>query len=230
MKIFGLQNLAGGNLTARVSPAEVISIYGPGIGPSTPLNGSPGNGFYPKTLSGVQVTIDGIDMPLLFASANQINAVVPMAIAPGAAATVRVINGTAASAAFPVWVTAAEPQPFSIVANQDGSPNSYSNPAKFGSIVTFYVTGFQSNFSPLADGQVATAAQNLCVPCSATVRTAGFPWNPIVTYGGAAFGMVAGISQINLNVGSGAGATAGDYQFLIAGPSSSFTKQIWVEP
>ena len=44
--------------------------------------------------------------------------------------------------------------------NQDGTINSISNPAPGGSIVTFFVTGFQSSFGPLADGQVATVANN----------------------------------------------------------------------
>src|SRR5580704_16913215 len=50
MKIFDFQNAFGGNVTARISPAEVISIYGPGIGPATPATAAPTNGFYPKTL------------------------------------------------------------------------------------------------------------------------------------------------------------------------------------
>ena len=229
MKIFALQNAAGGNLSARISPAEVISIYGPGIGPSTAVTAAPANGFYPKTLAGVQVTVNGMNMPLLYVSANQINAVMPMELGPGAAATIRVISGTAVSPDYPVWITASAPQAFAIVVNQDGSLNSYNNSAKFNSVVTFYVTGFQSNFSPLADGQVATAAQNMCVPCTATVQTAGYPWSgTAVTYGGTAPGMVAGISQFNVNVGVGPGAIVGDYQFLIAGPSSSFIKQVWV--
>ncbi len=36
MKIFDFQNAFGGSVTARISPAEVISIYGPGIGPIDP--------------------------------------------------------------------------------------------------------------------------------------------------------------------------------------------------
>ncbi len=230
MKIFLIQSAAGGNLSARLSPAEVVSIYGPGVGPSTAATAAPTGGVYPKTLAGVQVTINGMNMPLLYVSANQINAVVPMEVAPGAAATIRVINGTAVSPDYPVWVTASAPQPFSIVANQDGSVNSYSNPAIFNSVVTFYVTGFQSNFSPLADGQMATTAQNFCTPCSAAVQVPNFPWNGTVTYGGAAPGVVAGITQINLNVGAGLGKILDEYPYLIAGPTSSFIRQIWVAP
>ena len=154
----------GGSATARISPAEVISVYGPGIGPSTPVTASPTGGFFPTTLGGVQVTINGADMPVLYVSANQINAIVPMGIVPGASASVRVINGSSVTVAFPVWIDTAAAQALPTVLNQDGSVNSQSNPATLNSIVTFYATGWQSYLQGLADGQVATTAQNLCVP------------------------------------------------------------------
>ena len=46
-----------------------------------------------------------------------------------------------------------------VVLNQDGTLNSQANPAHGGSIVTFWATGWQSNF-PLADGQVQSVADN----------------------------------------------------------------------
>ena len=151
----------------------MISIYGPGIGPSTPSTATPANGFYPTTLACcVQVTINGMNMPLLYVSANQINAVVPMEIAPDAAATVHVSNGVALGPAYPVWILASAPQAFPTVLNQNGTFNSQTNPAQQGSIVTFYATGWQTNFSPLADGQVATMAQNICPAVCQP-----FPWD-----------------------------------------------------
>ena len=71
------QNAFGGNGTARVSPAEVVAIYGPGIGPATAVSATPTNGFYPTTLGGVEVSVNGTNIPLLYVSANQINAVIP---------------------------------------------------------------------------------------------------------------------------------------------------------
>jgi uncharacterized protein (TIGR03437 family) len=57
---------------------STLAIYGPGIGPAAAVNAAPVNGFYPSTLSGVQVTVNGTNMPLLYVSASQISAVVPM--------------------------------------------------------------------------------------------------------------------------------------------------------
>ncbi len=230
MSIFGFQNAFGGNLTARITPWEVISIYGPGIGPATAVTGAPVNGVYPTTLDGVQVTIDGASMPLLYVSANQINAVVPSALTANAAAAVHIANGTAVSPDYPVWIDRSAPVAYPVVLNQDGTINSRSNPATFNSIVTFYATGWQNYFAGLADGQVAGTAQNACAyVCQASVETGGFPWIATVLYGGAAPEIVAGVSQINLNVGAGTGVLAGEYTFDVTG-TSTLSVPIWIAP
>jgi uncharacterized protein (TIGR03437 family) len=99
-----------------------------------------------------------------------------------------------------------------MVINQDGTINSMSNPAPGGSIVTFYVTGFQSSFPPLADGQVATVANNdacaLESGCPITAETviliglAPLSIPTTVVYAGAAPEIVAGVTQFNLQVGA----------------------------
>jgi hypothetical protein len=113
--VFGLQNAFGGYKTQRISPAEVISIYGPGIGPAAAVTAAPSNGFYPTTLSGVQVKINGMSMPLLYVSANQINAVAPMELTPASSATIKVTKGATSSAGHPVWIVGAAPQASSAV-------------------------------------------------------------------------------------------------------------------
>lgn len=239
MRIFTFQNGFGGHATARISLAEVISIYGPGIGPSgppppTPL--VPPGGPYPTTLQGVQVTINGIDVPLLFASANQINAVVPMEVAPGAA-TVRVINGTTVSPAYPVWIVPSSPQAYPTVLNQDGTINSQTNPAKSGTTITFYATGWQSNFSPLADGQVANAAKDTCLDACQIQQLfnpgVGNPVGPAgtVLYGGAAPGIVAGVTQFNVLIGAYPFPNNGEllFNFTLTGPAS-VNQSAWVAP
>jgi uncharacterized protein (TIGR03437 family) len=160
----------------------------------------------------VQVSVNGTNIPLLYVSANQINAVFPMGITASSAATVRVTNGTAVSANYPVRIIGSAPHANPTVINQDGTINSNSNPAPGGSIVTFYVTGFQSSFAPLADGQVATVANNdacaLESGCTINAQTINFfhlgmlSIPTTVLYAGAAPGMVAGVTQFNLQVGT----------------------------
>jgi uncharacterized protein (TIGR03437 family) len=223
MKIFTLQNAAGGNATARISPAELISIYGPGIGPATVASAPLTNGFYPKTVAGVQVTINGMNIPLLYVSANQINAVVPMGIAPNAAATLRVINGTSISPDYPVWIVPSTGQAFPNVLNQDYSFNSQAHPAKAGSIVIFYATGWQSNFAPLADGQVATTAQNVCN--GNCVGTTNFT----VVYAGAAPAIIAGVTQFNVRVNAGTSSGPSPVVLNLIGPAP-LIQTVWVTP
>jgi uncharacterized protein (TIGR03437 family) len=225
MKIFDFQNAFGGNVTARISPAEVISIYGPGIGPAMEATATPANGFYPSMLAGVQVTINGANIPLLYVSANQINAVVPMELTPNVSATVRVINGASVSPGYPVWIVPTTPQAFPTVLNQDGTVNSQTNPARWGSVVTFYGTGWQSSFSPLADGQVATVAQDACLgSCSVPVS------NSTALYAGAAPGIVAGVTQFNIKIGANNNGSIG---ISVVGPGPTFTtiyEVVWIAP
>jgi len=240
MKIFDFQNAFGGSATAIISPAEVISIYGPGIGPATPATAAPTNGFYPTTLSGVQVAINGVNIPLLYVSANQINAIVPMDVAPNSAATVHIVSGNTVSPPYPVRIVYSAPQALPTVLNQDGTVNSQTNPAKSNSIVTFYATGWQANFSPaLADGQVATTALDVC---QATLRTQACQAAPppgvyappaTVLYGGAAPGIVAGVTQFNVQIGPVPGSST-SYQayYLITADfriySPSVAQTIWL--
>jgi uncharacterized protein (TIGR03437 family) len=230
MKISDFQNAAGGNVTARISPAEVIAIFGQGIGPATPVTATPTGGFYPTTLAGVQVTINGVDMPLLYVSSGQINAVVPMKVAPNSAAAVRVINGTAVSPAYPVWIVASAPQAFPPVLNQDGSVNTPTNPAKSGSTVTIFATGWQSTFFGLADGQVATAQQDTCLgACQITTLNAQSPSNFTVLYGGPAPGFVAGVTQFNVHLGTTGSQSEIGINLEIFGPAT-ITQTVWMKP
>jgi uncharacterized protein (TIGR03437 family) len=239
MQITYFQNVFGGNVTPRISPAEVISIFGPGIGPSTAATAAPVNGFYAKALGNVQVIINGMEMPLLYASANQINAIVPMEIEPGAGATIRILGGSSMTPSFPVWIAPSEPQAFPTVLNQDSTINSQSNPAALNSVVSFYATGWQAGFTPLADGQVATAAQNICAdsaaippgqePCS--VLPLNTVPSGVVLYVGAAPGIVAGVSQFNVEIYTNAvvSGTPGPYTFIVSGGGASVSQTVWVK-
>jgi uncharacterized protein (TIGR03437 family) len=209
MKVFVLQNGFGGSATSRISPAEVISIYGPGIGPSDPVIATPTNGFLPTTLSGVQVTINGQKLPLLYAAANQINAVVPMNLRSDTSAMLTVTSGAMSSGNYPVWIAATVPLAATVIFNQDGTLNSAANPAKADTVVTLFATGWQSNLAPLVDGQIPTAADNrVCVSgCTASAMIPGIgifiPSVDIpasIEYAGPSPGTVA-VTQFNVRVG-----------------------------
>lgn len=219
ISILGIQNVFGGSTSGQISPAEVISIYGQQIGPAAPVTASPVNGFYPTTLGGVEVSINGIDIPLLYVSSNQINAVVPMSAASG---SIQVTYGNATSPALPVETVNSTATAYPAVLNQDGALNSQSNPAQAGSIVTFYATGFQTNFYPLADGQVATVAHDYC----GTLCIVNPP-DATIVYGGAAPGIVAGVTQFNVKLPATAATFVDLYPF---GSLNGQPVAVWLNP
>jgi len=198
MRSFGIQNVVGGTIAGRIAPAELISIYGPHIGPPTPITATPSNGFYPVKLGGLQVTIGGVAAPLLYVSDSQINAVVPMELTAQRASTIQIENATSTSPPFPLWVDPSSVNIFPGVVNQNGSLNAVTNPAKAGSVVLIYSTGWQNSFAPLTDGQVATQANNYCLEgCFATGGVT-------VLYAGAAPEIIAGVTQFNIKLNSSA--------------------------
>jgi hypothetical protein len=67
-RILGIRNAAAGQLSGRISPAEVISIFGFGLGPANPAIATPSNGFFLTSLAGVQVLFNGVAVPLLYVS------------------------------------------------------------------------------------------------------------------------------------------------------------------
>jgi len=174
------------------------------------------SGYFPTTLGGVTVTINGIVAPLLYVSDTPINAVAPVELTPGAAVLKISKNGTTGPD-FRVEVDAAAPQVFAGVLNQDGTLNSQSNPSKAGSYVSVWATGteyFSGN-----DGQIAPGPNNYCNLVGECDLIRGSDLAPIyMSYVGAAPGLVNGVVQINFQVSS----ASDSYYFRVDGMNSGF--------
>jgi uncharacterized protein (TIGR03437 family) len=191
-----------------VAPGEIVSIFGLGLGPSQPVTAYPSaSAPYPTTLGGTQVLFDGVAAPLLYASAGQINAVVPYEVkAPVTEMTVKGAAGTDGPRAMPV--ADAVPAIFTYngsgigeaaVLNQDGTYNSIANPAVRGTVITFYATGTGLMNSPVADGSVSPTSLPLPTPkLPVSVQIRG--QDSQVQYAGAAPGYVSGLLQVNVEV------------------------------
>src|SRR5205807_1493603 len=119
------------------------------------------------TLGGSQVLFDGTPAPLLYASSSQVAAVVPYGVDGklGTQVQVKASGGTSDSVALPVLPVA--PSVLSVdytgsgqgaVLNHDGKVNSFSTPAKAGSIVSIFATGEGQTLPGGVDGKVATAS------------------------------------------------------------------------
>lgn len=225
-RILGIVNAAAGQLSGRISQGEVISIFGLGLGTDTPVSAKPGSeGFFPNSLAGVQVLVNGAAIPLLYVSASQINAELPAPLT-FSDAEVQVING---SAKLPNFRVSVDPSNFNLflnpngsiaAINQDGTVNSPTNPAKAGSIITIWGTGF-GNADGSLDGAVATIPNNWCADCQVILNGDNAP----VDYAGTAPGLIDGIMQINLTVPMQFALTEAFLQFSLGG--SGF---VWVSP
>ena len=145
MRIFGIANAAYGPLLGRIVPGELISLYGPHIGPSTPVTATAASGFLPTSLGGREGLLQRRGRAeLLYVSDSQINAVAPQSATPNGSMTVQIVSDSVTSPDFPVTVMTADPEIFqnadgsAAAVNQDGTMNSAANPAKAGSIVSIW--------------------------------------------------------------------------------------------
>ena len=206
-----------------VSPREIISIFGANLGPTPATTASPTGTppAYPTSLGNIQVAFQlgggaGILLaPMLMASANQINCIVPIEVAvvagtSSAQVTLQVINGTASTPAFPLTVVTADPGIFSFsgagqgqaaVLNFDSASGSYivnaaKSQAARGSTISIYASGLGDLLASAAlpNGAVATDAIKLA-DSTTRVDIDGQP--AVVTYAGTSPGAVAGLVQVN---------------------------------
>ena len=68
-------------LDGPVAPGELVTIFGANIGPSAPAGGELVDQRVSSSVGNTGVTFDGVAAPLLYASATQINTIVPFGVA-----------------------------------------------------------------------------------------------------------------------------------------------------
>lgn len=199
-----------------VAPGELVTLFGTGLGPRQGVQPqatlqSP----FPTQAANVEVTFDGTPAPLLWVQDAQINAVAPWSLTPGQTTQVCVSYSNSKSCLTqPVAETA--PAVFTVdgtyasAVNQDGSINSIDNPAARNSIVSVWATGLGPITPPQTDGMLVGFPLPLNVLEAEVqgVYQLGIP-SPInfnvvfdVTYAGPAPYLVAGVGQINFQVGT----------------------------
>jgi uncharacterized protein (TIGR03437 family) len=199
---------------APLAPGEIVSLFGSGLGPTSPVTAQPGpEQSYPSSLSNTQVTFDGVPAPLIYVSSNQINAVTPFTLSPNSTPQVCVIHAGTSTNCLTAGVLAATPGIFlnpavrglAAALNQDGTVNSQDNPAQMGSVVSLFVTGLGAPTPRPSDGSLIPfppPVQNLPVQVQMPNPRLGNPL-PIyaeVLYAGPAPFEIAGMSQINIQI------------------------------
>ena len=155
VSILGVADAAAYAVNNAVAPGEFVSIYGTGLGPaagaSMQLDAS---GLVATSLGGTRVSFGGVFAPLIYASENQINLLVPYEVVGSAQVKMTIATGAGSSQTLPLQVVAAQPNIFAVL-NSDGSLNSPSRPASPGDTVSILVSGAGALTPSLRDGTIA---------------------------------------------------------------------------
>lgn len=193
-----------------VSPGELVTIFGQNMADVNALGTQlDASGNVTTLLGNTMVLFDGLPAPIIYASANQLSAVVPFGIA-GATTQAQVQYQGQMSNTLALPVAPATPGIFTAdgsgtgqaaALNQDDTINSPANPAAAGSMLVLYATGAGQLNPPGQDGTVVTAA-NLPQPVlPVSVLVGGQP--ATVLYAGGAPQLVEGVIQINIQLPAG---------------------------
>lgn len=154
LKLEGVRN-GGSLLPGPISPGEVITIFGSGIGPATEQ--FPSSSPSSLSLESTTLLFDGVPAPLLYAASDQINAVVPLSVSNKTSVQVQVLRDSQVLAEMPISVASTAPSIFTQTAdglgpatilNEDTTINTVDNPAKRGEVISFFATG-TGPFDPL---------------------------------------------------------------------------------
>ena len=230
---------AGQATPSVVSPGSYIAIYGNGLAG----NGDPSAKSLPlpTTLNGASATLCGVPMPLLYASATQINAIAPQVPAGSLQCPLVVsVNGQASAS---VQLTMAPLQPGIYTVNLSGSgPGvvtnartgqliSETNPAHAGDFLAIYATGLGAVQGPNGE---AGPTDGAAAPLSTVFRTKAVVTATIggvdapVSFAGLT-PTLAGLYQVNVQVPTGAVPGSAVPLKITAGDAGSNTVTIVVE-
>ena len=151
-------------------------------------------------------------MPLLYAGAGQVNALVPAGIVPNATYPLTVIRGTTQSVPVPVTVTELQPGAYTVNTSGSGAGIvtnaltgqliSSSNPAHAGDFLVMYATGIgaligQNGETPPGDGAPAPPTTVYHTVASLTATVGGIS-TPVLFSGLTP--TFAGLYQVNIQV------------------------------
>jgi uncharacterized protein (TIGR03437 family) len=191
-----------------VAPGELVTLWGLRFGPAigAPLQFD-STGKIATTLAGVRVFFDDFPAPILYAQSEQINAQVPWELAGKTTAQMHVeYNGfstragvvtlqSSAPALFPAKYGSAQ----GAILNQDGTPNSPTNPAPAGSVVSIFGTGGGVTNPASVTGGLAQIKPKTTLVLPTTVIIDN-TLTLAADYAGVAPTFISGLLQINVRI------------------------------
>ena len=189
---------------SAIAPGEIATLYGLSIGPDPPANLTlDATGKVSTGLSDTQILFNGTAAPLLFASASQVNAIVPYEVGTVGSAAIELIRGGTRQTLGTVPIAGSAPGLFTLnssgtgasaALNQNLSINSTSNPAVRGSIVVLYATGEGVTNPPSGTGSITgTSLTKPALPVQVFIGGK----ESTVVYAGSAPTSVSGLLQVN---------------------------------
>jgi uncharacterized protein (TIGR03437 family) len=197
VSVVNAANLAPGYASAfasgqgAIAPGEIVTLFGNDFGSSNPA-----------------VNFGQFPAAVLYSSNCQINAVVPFGVSPGLAIPVTVQSGAQTLGPVKLPVIVAAPGIFTTtqtgsgqaaILNQDSTVNSASNPAARGSVVSVFMTGAGALNPSIADSSIGPLIPPFPAPVAGIGVTIGSV-DAQVTFAGQAPGLIAGATQVNVQI------------------------------
>ncbi|MEO8098459.1 MAG: IPT/TIG domain-containing protein [Acidobacteriota bacterium] len=201
--------------SAAVSPGELVTLFGSGIGPATAANLSVTGGYVTQLLQNVSVTIDGQNAAMVYVSRDQITVQVPYEATVGTARTVAVNNGGVIASGL-VDIMATSPGLFALDGSGTGQAaaltfsmqtglfavNGAAAPARANDIVVLYLTG-EGDYATLITPRTGFIVPGTLTPLPQlnplpVVTMGGAP--ATVQYAGPMIGGILGLLQVNVVV------------------------------
>lgn len=190
-----------------ISPGEILTIYGAGLADAGGVSGSIANGAsFTNQAGNARVFVNGVAIPMLYASPNQINAQAPYDLPSAGTALVEVDHLGVRSASFELTIATALPAIFTVsssgvgpgaILNQDYSLNTSTRPAPRGSAIMIYGTGAGAGTRSLLAGGIEG---NQPTPTLAPVVVILGGLRVPALYAGTSPGSVNGLLQVNVIV------------------------------
>ena len=199
-------------LGGSVSPGEIVTLFGAGLGPRAVAGFSIVDGAFDTQAADTRVLFDGVPAPLVYVHARQTSAVVPYQVSGRTQVQVEYrgvrsdsVLLDAESAKPALFTQNSSGQGAGAILNQDFSLNTGAVPASAGSVVLLFATGAGQTNPAGVDGRIASdvlPVPRLAVTAELIVNSPGQQTRrPIdVLYAGAAPGLVSGMLQVNIRI------------------------------
>jgi uncharacterized protein (TIGR03437 family) len=229
--IVAIQNAAS-SIPTSLSPGLNIVLYGSNMGPATlatyVLTSS---GAFSTSVSGTQVTFDGVPAPIIYTKSTQVSVMVPYEIAGKATTSVVVSYNGVNSTPMALRVVSTAPGIYTVnqtgtgqgaILNQNGTVNGPQNPDVAGDIIQIFLTGEGQTTPAGVSGSVTPSRLPVPTPVApVTVQIGGITLAAgDVTFAGEAPGLIAGVLQVNARIPAGVGPGAVPVVVSVGGVAS----------